>query len=324
MRQLYPCFILAFVLQTHAVYAQDIERARELFEEASSLREAGMFAEAVSRLRQAIAIKDTPGLEYHAGYCESKLGHFRLAIQHYERAAALLRAGVAAPDVSSLLPVAHAAALEKAAKIRIALSPVVSSPRLVLDDEAEQSMPDDELLVDPGKHHLLFSAEGYKSEVRQVSVAQGEALRLDVQLTPVAARAVQSEPAHGFPWKTLSVGLGLGVTATGITLGIVSATQRHSAQGRVNLYSGIAALCSAESSCTPAQQQQTLADLTKASNDKDSAARWEIVGFTSAGVGAAATIALWSLWPSSRDVSVAINARAGQFAGSYLAVTRGF
>lgn len=185
-------------------------------------------------------------------------------------------------------------------------------------------MPDAELLVDPGKHHVLISAVGYKSEVRQVSVTQGEALRLDVQLTPVAARAVQSEPTHGSPWKALSVGLGLGVTATGVTLGIVSATQRHNAQGRVSLYGGIAALCSAESSCTPAQRQQTVADLTKASNDKDSATRWEIVGFTSAGVGAAATIALWSLWPSSRDTSLTINARGGQSAASYLAVTSGF
>jgi tetratricopeptide (TPR) repeat protein len=327
MRRLHPYLILGLALHGRSAHAQNIERAKELFEEASSLREAGMYADAAARLRQAIAIKDTPGLQYHAGYCESKLGHFRLAVRYYERAATLLREGVAAPDVSSLLPAAHAAALREAARIRIVLTPAVPSPRLVLDDEGEQAMPDDELVVDPGTHHLAVSAAGYKSEDRQISVARGEALRLDVQLTPVSptARTVESETMDGFPWKTLSVGLGLGVTATGITLGIVSATQRHNAQGRIALYDGIAALCTtAASNCTQAQQQQTLMDLAKASSDKDSATRWEVVGFASAGVGAAATIALWSLWPSSRDVSVALSAQGGQFAASYLAFTRGF
>ena len=50
--------------------AQDIERARQLFDEASTLRESGHYADAIVRLRLAIDIKDTPGLEYHAGFCE--------------------------------------------------------------------------------------------------------------------------------------------------------------------------------------------------------------------------------------------------------------
>ncbi len=297
MRWLSLLLVGEMALQSHPLYAQDIERARQLFQEASTLREAGMYAEAVSRLQQAIAIKDTPGLEYHAGFCEAKLGHFRLAIQYYERAAALLRAGATAPDVVTLLPPAHAAALDHAAKIRINLNGSVVSPRLRLDDEPEQPLSDAELLVDPGKHRLIVSASGYKPEVRQVTVAEAEQLHLDVRLSPNqpnTALAVPEASSH-FPWKTVSIALGLGVTATGLGIGIVSAAERHNAQGRINFYSGIAA------------SPQTSAEVAQAKNDKQSATNWETAGFVTAGVGAAATIALWSLWPASRSVSVAVS-----------------
>lgn len=297
MRWLSLLLVGEIALQSHPLYAQDIERARQLFQEASSLREAGMYADAVSRLRQAIAIKDTPGLEYHAGFCEAKLGHFRLAIQYYERAAALLREGATAPDVVTLLPPAYAAALEQTARIRINLSGSVPSPRLRLDDEAEQPLSDTELLVDPGKHRLVVSASGYKPEMRHVTVAQAEQLNLDVKLTPSLPNTVPTVPeaSNHFPWKTVSIGLGLGVTAAGLGIGIVSAAQRHNAQGRINFYSGIA------------ESQQASAEVAQATNDKQSATHWETAGFVTAGVGAAATIGLWSLWPASQSVSVAVS-----------------
>ena len=328
MRRLLLVMILGLGLTSRRAHAQDIERARQLFQEASSLREAGMYSEAVSRLRQAIAIKDTPGLEYHAGFCEAKLGHFRLAIKYYERAAALLRAGAAAPDVISLLPPAHEAALEQVARIRISVRNKVSSVRYRLDDEAEQPYSEGELLVDAGRHRLTFSASGFKTEVRDVTVAHAEQLKLDLELTPdtpESALVVSAPTTNGFPWKTVSIGLGLGVTAGGIGLGIVSATQRHNAQGRINFYSGIAASCgSSGSACTPPQQQQTLADLAQASSDKDSATRWETVGFVSAGIGAAASIALWRLWPSSHNVTVAMISHGSANAASKLVVTAEF
>ncbi len=295
--------ILAFMAQSPSAHAQDIERARELFQEASTLREAGLYDQAIVRLRQAIAIKDTPGLEYHAGFCESKLGHYRLAIRYYERAATLLRGGAAAPDVISLLPPAHEFALAHAAKLRIAMSDTSQAARLRLDDEAEQSIPEGDLLIDPGKHRLIISVPGFKPEERNITVADAEHLRVDVRMMPAEkhAPAPQAATSAAFPWKTVSIGLGLGVTAAGLGLGIVSATQRHDAQGRIDLYRGIVSTCP---TCSGPQQQ-----LNQASNDKDSATRWETVGFVAAGVGGVATIAFWSLWPSSRAMTVSIDSR---------------
>ena len=323
MRWLSFSIIVELALQAQPLYAQDIERARQLFQEASSLREAGMYAEAVSRLRLAIAIKDTPGLEYHAGFCEAKLGHFRLAIQYYERAAALLRAGASAPDVIALLPPAHASALEQVAKVRINLNANAASPRLRLDEEAEQPLSDADVLVDPGKHRLVISAAGYTPQTREITVGPGEQLKLDVKLTPKLpdAFAVAPAPNH-FPWKPVSIGLGLGITATGLGVGIVSAAERHNAQGRINLYTGIAATCAVD--CTETQTQQTTAALAQAKNDKQSATRWETVGFVTAGAGAAATILLWSLWPASQSVSVAASMPRPRRGESQIVVTARF
>ena len=319
MRLLTIFLIVGGLTRSQPANAQNIERAKELFQEASSLREAGMYAEAVSRLRQAITIKDTPGLEYHAGFCESKLGHYRLAIQYYERAAALLRDGASAPDVVTLLPPAQQAALEHVARLRIAVIRDTPSTRLRLDDEAEQPVPDGDLLVDPGKHRLVIAAPGFKPEERQITVAQAEHLKIDVRLSPLVKEVAPASatPSSTFPWKTVSIGLGLGVTAAGVSLGIVSAVRRHDAQGRISLYSGIANACNdSPSNCT--------VELTKARSDKDSAIRWETVGFVSAGVGAVASLAFWSLWPSSRAVSVAVDSRGSGKSATQITVITEF
>jgi hypothetical protein len=287
-------FIIGLLMQAPPVYAQDIERAKSLFEEASSLREAGLYEEAIARLRQAIAIKDTPGLEYHTGYCEAKLNHFRVAIRYYERAAALLRSGASAPDVVTLLPPAHAFALEHVARLQIDVSERSPATRLRLDEEPEQAVPEGDLLVDAGSHRLLISASGFKPEERRITVAQAERLKIDVRLTPLVSEVrpgTESAPSS-FPWKTVSIGAGLGVTAAGLGLGIVSVAKRHAAQGRIALYGGL---------------PNSGPELGIARSDKESATRWETVGFVAAGVGAAATAALWTLWPASRHVAIVVD-----------------
>ena len=294
--------------------AQNVERARQLFKEASELREAGLYADAVVRLRLAIAIKDTPGLEYHAGFCEAKLGHYRSAVQYYEKAASLLRKGAAAPDVVTLLPPAHTAALEHVAHIRLHVGNAVSSVQLTLDAEPAQSVPEGDLLVDPGKHRLVLVSAGRKTETREVTVSEAEILNLQVNLTPITRTGarVQESTVKPFPWKTASIGIGLGVTATGIAVGIVSAVKRSDAQDQIDFYHGIYGL------------DATNAEISKASDKKSSATRWETIGFISAGLGAAASAALWALWPTSENVRVSVLSGWPEKGPSTLFVTADF
>jgi len=294
MRKFSGVILLGVMFCSRLGQTQDIDRARQLFEEASNLRAAGQYADAVVRLRDAIAIKDTPGLEYHAGFCEAKLGHYRLALKYYDRAAVLLRQGATAPDVVSLLLAAHAAALEHVAKLRIYISPMNAFPRMRLDQEPEQTVPGGDLVVDAGPHQLAFTAPGYASERREVSVNEAEVLSINVTFTPNASQPhpQQVEERRPFPWKTVTIGLGFGVTAAGLAVGITSAVNRRDAQKRVHFFN----------SFTPKSDTE----IAKAEHDETTATRWETIGFVAAGIGAAASASLWALWPSSRAVSVSV------------------
>src|SRR5215470_9747095 len=101
-------------LRAHAEpNAADIASARRLFSEATVLREAGQWAEAAAKLREAIAIKETPGLRFHLAHCEEQMGRLLAARDDYDRADALIREGATASDVAALLEPARAALRER-------------------------------------------------------------------------------------------------------------------------------------------------------------------------------------------------------------------
>lgn len=269
----------------------DIERARRLFDEASSLREAGQFGDALARLKLAIAIKDTPGLEYHAGFCEAKLGHYVKAIERYEKAASLIRAGATAPDVVALLNQAHKSALQSVGHVHLQFAGPVAGALLRVDDEPEQPLRNSEVLLDPGKHRLLLRAPGFNSEERHLTVNAAEDLQVAYSLSPIdrAPRAT-AVPRDTSVWRSASIGTALGVTALGLTTGIVAAVGHSNAS-------------SSEQAARAGGPTQS-ARLAAAQRDKQTYATLETVGFVAAGVGAVATIALWTLWPPARAVSV--------------------
>jgi tetratricopeptide (TPR) repeat protein len=287
-------FFLAVSSYCVDAYAQNVERAKQLFDEASTLREAGQYQDAVVRLRQAIEIKDTPGLEYHAGFCEAKQGHYRNAIEYYERAAALLRAGASAPDVVALLSQAHSSALEHVCHLSLAVARSVPAMTVAIDAQPTEGWNNHDILLDPGKHHLRVSAPGYTSEDRDITLADADHIRVEINLTPLnRERERPADATHGAsPWKTISISAALGVTAVGVVTGIAAEVGRHNAHVRVQ---------AAQTDSSP----EAAAKLAAAQDDEHSYARWETVGFIAAGAGAVCTVALWTLWPTTRNVSIA-------------------
>jgi hypothetical protein len=293
--------------------AQDIERARQLFDEASTLRESGHYADAIVRLRLAIDIKDTPGLEYHAGFCETKLGHYATAIEHYERAAVLIRGGASASDVATLLDRAHKTALEHVSHLRILLTKPVPGARLRIDDGTQRPLTEHDLLLDPGSHQVRVDASGYAIETRRIDMHDAEQLQIELSLSRVSqdtsyAANLQTQASV---WKTASIGTAIGVTALGLATGIGAAVGHHHAHVTEQ-----AALV--DPSANPAK-------LAAARHDQQTYTTWETVGFVSAGIGAAATVALWSLWPSTEGTTAitAISKRDGTMSAG-LAITSTF
>src|SRR5262245_61240753 len=88
--------------------ATELAVARRLFGEAVELEHAERWELAAAKLRDALAIKDTPGLRFHLAHCEEKRGHLVEAMLNYDRARELIAAGAKAPDVESVLEPARA------------------------------------------------------------------------------------------------------------------------------------------------------------------------------------------------------------------------
>src|SRR5262245_45898151 len=73
--------------------ATELAVARRLFAEAVDLEHDERWELAASKLRDALAIKDTPGLRFHLAHCEEKRGHLVEAMLNYDRASELIAAG---------------------------------------------------------------------------------------------------------------------------------------------------------------------------------------------------------------------------------------
>src|SRR5690349_13113002 len=101
--------VLSASVVAHAQPAESLETARRLFHEASELEDARAWAAAAAKLRQALTIKDTPGLRFHLAHCEEQSGELVEAERDYVRASELVQGGASAPDVEKLLPEATAA-----------------------------------------------------------------------------------------------------------------------------------------------------------------------------------------------------------------------
>src|SRR5258708_182583 len=64
----------------------EIALARRLFADARPAEDAKDWPTAASKLREAISIKETPGLRFHLAYCEEQQGSLVEALVDYERA----------------------------------------------------------------------------------------------------------------------------------------------------------------------------------------------------------------------------------------------
>jgi hypothetical protein len=189
---------------------------------------------------------------------------------------------------------------------------LVPGATLQVDGEAERALANQELLLDPGKHHVRVQAPGYSTEERDIDLRDAEQMQLELRLvTNTHVHATPPTRSTGSHWRTASIGAALGVTALGLTAGIFSAVGHNNASV-------------SERAASAGGAPQT-ARLAAARNDKQTYATWETVGFVTAGVGAVATVALWTLWPASqKNVSVAAEPDSAGSLAARLAFTSDF
>ncbi|MET0791333.1 MAG: hypothetical protein ABW061_07400, partial [Polyangiaceae bacterium] len=177
-------FVAATARVAHAEpAAADLSVAKQAFENAVSLEGERRWAEAALKLRQAIAVKDTPGLRFHLAHCEVEQGHLVEAALEYDRASELLRQGAKAPDVQKLLGPASDALKSRIPRVTVQLPPDLKSPTASLDgkvyppSELELGTP-----LNPGRHWLRISAVGRRPFEQILVLTEGEPVVVRPQL----------------------------------------------------------------------------------------------------------------------------------------------
>src|SRR6185369_2211076 len=111
----------------------EISEAKHAFESALAAEAEQRWADAALQLREAIAVKDTPGLRFHLAHCEIELGHLLAASLEYDRALELLQAGAKGPDVQKLLAPARAALLERLPRLSLEIPADAQAVRVAID-----------------------------------------------------------------------------------------------------------------------------------------------------------------------------------------------
>ena len=90
---------------------------------------------AEEKLREALAIKETPGLRYHVAYCQEQQGKLVEALVDYDRADELIQHGAAAADVAELIGPARDSLRERVPTLTVSVPKDVTGASLEVDGQ---------------------------------------------------------------------------------------------------------------------------------------------------------------------------------------------
>ena len=168
--------------------SKDTESAKKLFDEGTAAENAGEFATALARYKEAEQIAVTPGIKFHKGYCLEQLNKLVAALDEYEQADKLARTqnrtDVQAAVKARLDPL-------KARIPSISIHLVTSGSDATVQLDTTDNLPPerlhgtDAIRVDPGEHDVRAHATGFKNFVRHVKLEPGQSLVVEVALEPV-------------------------------------------------------------------------------------------------------------------------------------------
>ncbi|HYP74703.1 MAG TPA: hypothetical protein VER12_02035 [Polyangiaceae bacterium] len=321
----------------------EIYSAKHAFETALAAEAEQRWADAALKLREAIAVKDTPGLRFHLAHCETELGRLVEASLEYDRALELMRRGAKAPDVQKLLAPARSELLERIPRLSLDLPSDVQVPLISID---QQPYPASELSLgvplNPGPHELRVQAAGRRAFARALSLKEGDRITLPVALPVLPPNSGPSEadpppvrdvnassrsagpasehhtPSGNRPSGKLYLMIGEAVlTAAGLGVGIGYAVARGAATDRADSAQALIDEAAPESPTACDMPDAELAgacsDLSAAVKDHDRAAFLSQVGFVTAGVGAVSLLTTWLIYPTpgARQSGFSVQPAAG-------------
>jgi hypothetical protein len=200
--------VAALATAAHA-RADDLERARSLFDEAGELERRGDYTTAQERLREALHIRETPHLRYALGWALENDDKLVAARAEYELAARLAdRTG--AEDVRRLAT-ARLLELERITPVlQIRLADATRDRAAVDGNAIAVHGAVVSTAVDPGTHRVVVERVGQGSIEQRVFVPRAVVRSVDMRNVPIA------ETSHAVPWAL--IGIGAPVAIGGIAL----------------------------------------------------------------------------------------------------------
>lgn len=192
-----------------------------LFDAGNKLFEQGLYAQALTIYRQAVAAWDHPAIRYNMAVARIHLDMPLAAFEDLERA---LRFGSAAlkPDVHAQALTYRKLLLGQLAQLKV----VCREPgaQVLLDGQELMVGPGEvtRVLV-PGAHQLVASKAAYVTATRALSLVAGRTAeeQIDLELMPRPTRTVRRWPSWK-PWTVLYAGAGLALFAVPLQLAAAS------------------------------------------------------------------------------------------------------
>jgi hypothetical protein len=262
----------------------DVEQARADFERGAALYRAGEFRAALAAFEAAQARAPAPQSLFNIARCQERLGQLADAVETYT---AYLAAAPDAPDRAAVS--ARIEELRTQLPLEASLRVSVEPPAAVSVDGESAGTSPVSVRLNPGTHRIGASHEGYQPLEREVELAPGGRVQLELSLVPLVPVASDRAPEGAVHdtvaplpklqprrWTWVATGLAAVSLAAGITFGVSA----HQAQN--TLKDGTPR--------TPDQVQQVYDTAVARSNAAN--------GFyAAAGVAGAAAIALFFLEP---------------------------
>lgn len=201
----------------------DVEQARADFERGAALYRAGDFRAALAAFEAAQARAPAPQSLFNIARCQERLGQLADAVDSYT---AYLAAAPDAPDRAAVTSRVRElrARLPLEASLRISVEPPAP---VAVDGEPAGTSPVSVRLT-PGTHRVRAAQDGYQPLEREVELAPGGRVQLELSLVPIerapeAAVHDRVAPLPGTPprrWTWVATGLAAVSLAAGITFGV--------------------------------------------------------------------------------------------------------
>ena len=225
-----------------------VEQARTDFERGAALYRAGSYREALAAFEEAQARSPAPQALFNIARCHERLGEFADAVEAYR---AYVEAAPGAPDrATRRWPASTSCSrrLPLEASLRVAVEP----PAVGLGGRRQSPALAGLGAAPPGAHRVSARRSGYGPVDRDVELAPGARVQLELSLVPLVAETAQTRAPEGAVrdtvgpaprtgerrWTYVAAGLAAVSLAAGLTLrhqrpaGPGHAARRHRAHRR--------------------------------------------------------------------------------------------